>query len=254
VSIQDSITTLKTLQVLDLRIAKLEEELSTERVSIDEKSERHLALVTHAAKLESTLSLMEGTKGELNGELRQHLVLVEKSREKMTRCRNEKEANAAQREVEEVRRLCRERETEISKLAGLIDDGRIDLAKVEAEREEVASQIDETHGEATAKVRELQTVLDEQLKKRAEAMSQLSSLMQRRYEAVQKKRGTGAAALIDGSCTACHISLSPMLYQEIMRLQELHECPSCHRLLYLAEKGSADDPNAVAAPDPHAES
>ena len=166
----------------------------------------------------------------------------------MARCRNEKEANAAQREVEEVRRLCRERETEITKLTGLIEDGRADLARVELEREEVAGQIDETQGEATAKVRELQAVFDELLKKRAEAMSQLSPIMQRRYEAVQKKRGTGAAALIDGSCTACHISLSPMLYQEIMRLQELHECPSCHRLLYLAEKGSADDPNAISAP------
>lgn len=247
-SIQASITTLKTLHVLDSRIAKLEAELSTERVSIDEKSERHIALATHAAKIAGTIDGMEGTKGELNGELRQHLALGEKSREKMARCRNEREANAAQREVEEVRRLCRERESEITKLTGLIEDARADLAKIDTEREEVGGQIDETQGEATAKVRELQGTLEVELKKRAEVLDQLPPGLRRQYVAVQKKRGSGVAALIDGSCTACHISLSPMIYQEIMREQELHQCPSCLRLLFLAEKGSSDDPNAVAAP------
>jgi len=240
VSIQASITTLKTLQVLDGRIGKLEAELSVERVGIDEKSERHLALVAHVAKIESTIAGMEGTKGELNSELRQHLLLVDKSREKMTRCRNEREANAVQRELEEIRRLTRDRELEIQKLTGLIEDARADLAKIEEERLSVAGQIDETQGEATAKVRELQESLIEQQAKRTKAMESLASSMVRKYEAVTKVRGTGAAAAVAGGCSACHIQLSPMLYQEILREQELHQCPNCHRILYVSHAAPED--------------
>lgn len=237
-SIQASITTLKTLQVLDGRIGKIQAELSVERVGIDEKSERHLGLVAHAAKIESIMAAMEGTKAELNSELRQHMQLVDKSREKMTRCRNEREANAVQRELEEIRRLTRDRELEIQKLTGLIEDARADLTKVEEERTTVASQIDETEGEATAKVRELQENLLDQQEKRRQAMATLPSTMIRKYEAVQKVRGTGAAGIIGGSCTACHIHVSPMLWQEIQRLQELHQCPNCHRILYKEEAPS----------------
>lgn len=231
-SIQASIATLKTIEVVDIRIQKLEVELQEKRVNMDEKSERHVTLVTKIANLESAVDRMEGTRQELNVEYRQLNVQVEKSREKMTRCRNEREANAAQRELEDIRRLARDREFEIEKIAGLIDDARADLAKVEAERAEIASQIDETQGAASESVRALETALAEQVAKRDKALEGLSRVWRGRYEAVCKRRGSGVAAVVGGSCAACHIELSPMIYQEIMRLQELFQCPSCLRILY----------------------
>ncbi len=199
---------------------------------MDEKSERHVELVTRIANLESIIEKMEGTKNELHQEQRQLTIQVDKSREKMARCRNEKEANAVQRELEEIRRLTRDRDFEIQKLSGLIDDARADLAKIEGERQEIASQIDETQGEASKKVHDIENTLAEQVNKRTKALEGLAPQLRRRYEVVVAKRGIGAAAVKKGSCSTCHIELSPMQYQEIMRLQELSECPSCHCILY----------------------
>lgn len=249
VSIQASIQTLQTLQVLDSKISKLEGELGNEKSGMDEKTERHVALVAQVARLEKTIDGMEGTKHELNTELRQHMLLVDKAREKMARCRNEREANAATRELEEIRRMYRDRELEIQKLAGLIEDGRADLAKVDEERESIGSQIDETGGEAAEKVKSLSLALQEESAKREQAMSLLGDAMRRRYIAVRNRRGSGSAAVVDGSCTACHISLSPMLYQEIMRQTELHECPSCHRILYYSETAPSATAGNEAADD-----
>jgi uncharacterized protein len=235
VSIQNSIAILKTLQVLDSRIQEIEAELSGERVNMDEKAERHVTLVTKIANLETAVDSMEATRNELHGELRQLNVQVDKSREKMARCRNEREANAAQRELEEIRRLYRERELEIQKLSGLIDEAQADLAKVDAERSGIAEQIDETQGAAVEKVRELEARLAEQLEKKEKALSGLSRSIRGRYETVSKRKGSGVAMAIDGTCSACHIEISPMIYQEIMRLQELFSCPSCHRILYYSE-------------------
>jgi len=235
VSIQPSFAILQTLQVVDQRIAKLEAELSTERAGISDKAERHAAVVSRIAQIEAMIIVMEGTRSELNQELRQHLIQVDKAREKMARCRNEREANAAQRETEEVRRLSREREVEIQKLAGLITDARADVAVLEQERSEVVGQIDETEGQAALKVRETEARLAELRGKRDAALSQLPATVQGRYKAVHARRGSGTAAVIDGSCAACHISLSPMLYQEMMRMQEFFQCASCLRLLYVTE-------------------
>jgi predicted nucleic acid-binding Zn-ribbon protein len=70
---------------------------------------------------------------------------------------------------------------------------------------------------------------------------------------VTKRRGTGVAAAIDGSCSACHIELSPMIYQEIKRVTELHVCPSCHRILYYSESASEADARAKAAAEAEAD-
>ncbi len=245
-SIQASFATLKTLQVVDARIVVMQSEVEEERAKMDEKSERHVALVTQIANLEGIVESMESTKTELNGELRQLNVQIEKSREKMTRCRNEKEANAASREMEEIRRLCRDREIEISKLGGFMEDASVDLKKVEEERIAIAGQIDETQGAQATRVRELEKNLEEEIKKRGDALATLTPLVQRRYEAVCKKRGTGSAAVVKGGCAACHIELSPMVYQEIMRLKELFQCPSCLRFLYYEVPASADERAAAS--------
>lgn len=240
-SIQASIAILKTLEVVDARIRQLVSELSEQRQNMDDKSERHATLLTKVATLEDAINTMEGTRNELQGELRQLNVQVDKAREKMARCRNEREANAAQRELEEIRRLHREREFEIQKLVGLIDEASADLTRVEEERGTIASQIDESQGEASEKVRATEASLAEQTKKREGAIRELPPNLRARYEWVVKHKGSGVAAAIGGSCSACHISISPMTYQEIMRLQELHQCASCHRILYYAESTSSDE-------------
>src|SRR5690242_15993281 len=99
---------------------------------------------------------MDKTRGILYGELRQLTVQVDKAREKMARCRNEREANAASREMEELRRIQRERENEIQKLVGLGDEGRADLETVQAQLEELAREIGDNDASLGAKMGDLE--------------------------------------------------------------------------------------------------
>jgi uncharacterized protein len=221
VSIQASFAILQTLHVVDQRIGKLEVKLGSERAGISDKSERHAALLARVAKIESIIVTMEGTRNELNQELRQHLNQVDKAREKMTRCRNEKEANAAQREMEEVRRMSKEREMELQKLVGLITDARADVQAMESERLEVSSHIDETEGLAAVRVRELEADLAEQKKKRQTALGQLPASVQSRYLAVHNRRGSGTAAIVDGTCVACHIISGIDAHAGVLPVREL---------------------------------
>ena len=60
----------------------------------------------------------------------------------------------------------------------------------------------------------------------------MSPPCRRRYDSILAQKGTAIARALKGQCTACHIELSPMLYQNIMRLEEVSTCPSCLRILY----------------------
>jgi predicted nucleic acid-binding Zn-ribbon protein len=62
----------------------------------------------------------------------------------------------------------------------------------------------------------------------------------RRYEMIRKRKGTALAWTRDGTCSACHIRLQPMLFQKLLRADEFGQCPSCNRILYFRPAGQAE--------------
>jgi len=264
VSIRDQIATLKSLSALDAGIAAIQADLDKERAGIGEKVGQIQGLGAKIERLLEGVRAMETTRNELLSEMRQTSTLLERSREKMMRCRNEREANAVQRELEELRRLFRERDVETQKLVGLIDEARLDLDKSAAERDEITTQLGQTEGHSSGRVKDLELQLAAELEKRRELLVSADKILIRKYDAVRQRRGSGIAIAADGRCSACNISLPPMLYQRIMQVAELYQCPSCQRILYFrpsvaasaddaspadeAEGGAADDAASGATP------
>ncbi len=53
----------------------------------------------------------------------------------------------------------------------------------------------------------------------------------KRYEAIRRKRQPAIALLDGNSCSRCRIVLPRIRLSEIVRLEQVHECSSCKRLL-----------------------
>jgi uncharacterized protein len=242
VSISQQIVILKSLSQIDATLSRLQADLAAERTKNEGRLSRKAELTSRTQSIEWAVKEMEKTRQELVLELRQVATQVDKAREKLTRCRNEKEANAATRELEELRRIHREREKEIEKLDGLIADGRADVAKAASERDAVLAELGETADAAKTRLKELEDEIALALAEREKRAVGADKQILRRYDAVRSKRGSGLSEILNGTCVACHISISPMLYQQIMRQQELHACPSCHRILYFLPASAADGP------------
>lgn len=249
-SIRDQITTLKSLSALDAGIAVIQADLDKERAGIGEKVTQVQGLGLKIERLLESVRAMEATRNDLLSEMRQTSALLERSREKMMRCRNEREANAVQRELEELRRLFRERETETQKLVGLIDEARQDLDKSAAERDGITTDLGLTEGASTGRVHELEARLATELASRQTLLAGTDKGLIRKYDAVRTRRGSGLSAAALGRCSTCNISLPPMLYQRIMQGAELFQCPSCQRILYFTPpevEAEAAPPAPVAA-------
>jgi predicted nucleic acid-binding Zn-ribbon protein len=175
---------------------------------------------------------MERTRNDLMGELRQMALQIDRSREKLSRCRTEREANAAQRELEELRKLYRDREQDIEKLELLIGQAREESVSVSSERGSLASDLGENQTDVMGRLAESESALNKKNDERAALVKKVDPALYRRYEMIRKRKGTAIASTANGTCSACHMQLQPMLFQKLIRGDEFGQCPSCNRILY----------------------
>jgi len=218
VTIEAQIEALECLGSLDAELANLTEDLAREKEGLQQKISRLSELTRRLESSQASFGEMDRTRGELLAEIRQMNVQIERSREKHTRCRNEKETIAVQRELEELRKLLRDREVEVERLNQLTDQARLDIESIEAPALERCSSLEQSIGQK------------ETLRKGF--VSKVRPQTYRKYELIRKRRGSAIAHTSDGTCSACHISIPPMQFQQLMRQSDFDICPNCNRLLY----------------------
>jgi uncharacterized protein len=248
VNIQSQIDALETLAAADEELAKLEAELEAERLVLGDKRGQLEGLDQKLTSMTTNIGDMERLRNELTTEARQMSLQMDRSREKLARCRTEREVNAAQREVEELRKLYRDRETEIQRLAGLIDQARTDSQGLHAQRQSVSSDLGQSAGATETKMGQLDRTASGMRARREMLVKDVPPVLYRRYEMVRKRRGSGLSHTTEGTCSACHIQLNPMLFQVLRRGEGFDQCPSCQRLLYFKKPEKTESAPAGSAP------
>ena len=239
-SIQTQIDALEGLSVLDTARAELEAELQKEKAQLGDKHVHVTALQGKLDSISESLRQMERVRNELVTEARQTGVQMERSREKLSRSRSEREVNAAQREVEELRKLFRDREIEIQKLNALIDQAHEDASSTRSQHETLASEIGSSAGAVRSRVSELEQHIAANTTARLEFSKVLPAPLFRKYEMIRGRRGSAVCHTTDGTCSVCHMSLPPMLFQVLRREHKLDQCPHCNRILYYKEPRAAE--------------
>jgi predicted nucleic acid-binding Zn-ribbon protein len=175
-------------------------------------------------------------------------IQVERSREKLARCRNEREANAAQREVEELRKLYRDREIELEKLDGLIQQGRGEFDQVTEQHGAVSGDLGSSESDSITRIATSEEELVRKQADREVIVQKIKPDLYRRYEMIRKRKGTALAWTRDGTCSACHIRLQPMLFQKLLRADDFGQCPSCNRILYFRPAGQTEADSQSGGP------
>lgn len=231
-TILEQISLLEELSRLDEDVRQAESELGLAREGLEDKRKDLDQTSSRIVVDKERLTTLEKTRNDLYIDLRSMTSQVEKSREKLSRSRNERESMAAQREMEELRKLIRDREVEIEKLTSLaeqvkqsIHDGETRVTSVEAAIEGTSEGAQRT---ITTRSADRETLLT----RRAEISKALPPTLYRRYESIRSKRPRAIAQTSDGTCNGCHIGVSPMMFQKLLRREEFEQCPNCRRILY----------------------
>jgi uncharacterized protein len=232
VSIREQIPFLEELSAIDVEVRRIDEQLEKHQKGLSGMQTDLRALEDRLKVDRETLSEMERTRSELGAELRQMTQQIERSREKLARARNERESNAAQRELEELRKLHRDREEEIERLNSASDAARTAINDAEGKRSALAGELEGSQEGVTSSIGELEAERKVRMEARAKVVAKLPSMLYRRYESIRTRRPVAIAKTIDGTCLGCHMSVPPMMFQKMRRLDEFEQCPQCKRILY----------------------
>jgi len=247
VTIQAQIENLENLAALDVELKELRDAVKQERQGLDAKRSTLASLEERLARSQKNSGDMDKLRGDLMGEVRQMSIQVERSREKLSRCRTEREANAAQREIEELRKLYRDREIEVEKLDGFLEQARVDMAQVTTERDALLAELASVEGDTVGRLAQGDAAVAEKEAIRAGLVANVPPVLYRRYEMIRGRRGTAISSTTDGTCSACHMRLPPMLFQGLTRENKFEQCPSCNRILYY-RPGVTSDSSESGAP------
>ncbi|HET8932159.1 MAG TPA: C4-type zinc ribbon domain-containing protein [Polyangiales bacterium] len=159
-----------------------------------------------------------------------------KSKAKGARVRNTREADAVERELDTIRRLMKERETERDSLRDAIGKRRASVEKHAREFAELEKFAAEEQAKADTRLAELTAVRERILTGRSELVPKVPADVLRRYEMIRAKRqGMGMAAIKDSTCSGCFVALTPQQVIAIKRGDEFAQCPRCLRILYAPE-------------------
>lgn len=225
-------TQLGLLATVDASLKEVDEELTTAKANVTSLDAAIEALKTKLAGKGSESSRLEVLQKEAMMEARSMNLQLDQSREKLSRSRTEREVNAVQRELEELRRLMRDREVEAERLgkeleqiAQAAEATQTELTKLEADRAELS-------GAANARIGELETRRTALQAERETLSKGLPVALFRKYDTIRQKRGTGVATTTTGNCSACNIALPPQLFHRLRREPLIEQCQSCNRLIF----------------------
>ena len=93
----------------------------------------------------------------------------------------------------------------------------------------VLSRAKEERAERTP---ELQKEIDRLNPIRQSQWSTVNSLHHGRYQGLRDKRRAVLASIVERQCSACHMSISSQVVNEVRAQRRVHTCRSCGRFLY----------------------
>ena len=166
-------------------------------------------------------------------------------RMRMNRIKNIKELQAVQREIDQIKQNNSVLEEEIIQIMEDIDGIKKQIESKESELSALHEEWQTKQQALSAEIASLDAAVSEAMARRQGIATQVAGDLISRYELIFSRRGGMAVVEVAaGICQGCHMNIPPQLWNEIIKGEKVHLCPSCQRILYfkpepLAEASSA---------------
>lgn len=242
-TIPEQIRTLEELAAVDAVIRSLDDQIKLERGGLGDLKGKLKTIEDKLNTDRTTAAANEKMRGELHQDIRTMNGQIEHSRDKLARSRTERETNAVTREMEELRKLLKDRDTEMDRLAAEAEMLRGRIADAEGEVATLQGQLQSTEGDINSKLGQLESERAARATEREVVVKRLPPVLYRRYEQIRLKRGVALASTTDGTCRACHMALPPQLFHRLRREPVIEQCQSCNRLIYFLAPKAGDAPS-----------
>lgn len=231
--IKETLTTLAALQFAENQIQVIERELTDVDARVNALNCQISEFETRLTESRKDLESLKKSYRDGESEVRSTESRIEQSNSKLRSVKTNKEYQSMLKEIDELKAKRSSIEDGMLETLERIERGEASIKTMEADFADLSAEIKEKASEimSNAEVRRIER--EEAWEERDAIFGKLDTKLQAMYVKVRDKSGgIGVAAVEDGVCQVCRMNIPPQLFIELMRMDQLIQCPSCQRLVY----------------------
>lgn len=232
------------LQEIDLKIKKLETEKTTAPQRLNALKNNLVIREEELKQLNEQLAEVKKRKIDIEDELEMETVRLNKSQQKLTSIKTNREYQALLKEIEEIKKANKTREDEIIAAMEELTTIETSIKIKKCETDDIQKEIDAEQAHLIQIEAELNGQLDIIMNERDVVIKDIRQDLLSRYHFLRDKRGgIVVVSVTRGVCNGCHMNIPPQLFNELLRDEKIHYCPTCQRLIYAKTNDKNDDNN-----------
>jgi predicted nucleic acid-binding Zn-ribbon protein len=226
------------LQNTDTNIRRLKKAIKTipeRRAEVEEEYERHAFEIR---ELENTKAAAHAKHGELDKQIAEAKHNLEKAERDLKASQNQKQYEASMRAADTVNKEIAELETKLEENNTAVEEAD----KALAERAEEAATLEADRTKALSQFEKMvkgqHAELELETKKRAELFATLPKNYAGVYDRLSSRSrdGVAVAEVKNNACSSCFMALRPQVALDIKTSNNVINCESCGRILYIMDK------------------
>jgi uncharacterized protein len=158
---------------------------------------------------------------------------IVRSRQRMSEVKNNKEYQAMNKEIEELKKDISSKEDQMLEIMERIESFSAQLKQEEKVLAELKQKMELDRGELLEQSEKVNEQLDRFEAAQQKVREKLeASLLKRCDSLFQRHSGIAVAAVESGVCQVCHMNIPPQKFIELQRDENIFNCPHCHRFIY----------------------
>lgn len=237
-SLKEQLKALEQIQEIDLKIDSLRKNKGTLPAALK-------ALDDQIGKISASASIKKTSLAELEKMQRQTTAAMELNKDRITRStsrlesvQNSQEFQAAQKEIEQLRKQKDSLDEQTKKSAVDGEAIRAALGEFDAQIAKFKEERDAQAAMLTGQTGKMEEEISVLMAERSKHSPNVEARLLIQYDKVRAARaGLGIVPAIAGRCKGCNMMVPPQQFNEIQRGSALHSCPSCHRVLFVPGAG-----------------
>lgn len=230
---KEQIDNLRELQEVDLEIDRIDAAITTGDEELQIQREAISLLQGAISEYREKLALGAERRQHLETEIQEAQALIKDRQNKMMKVQTNREYQSLLKEIEDAKNANRQREEE---LVRLLEQGEFLQKKDEEQSALLAAEelgLSEQTARREAEAVKLAAKRQKMTKDREAKAKKIKADLLRKYELIRAKRdGLAMAGVNRGVCYGCYMNVPPQLYNELLREDKMHICPTCNRMLY----------------------
>ena len=224
------------LQKTDTNLRRLKQAIESaekRRAEIEQEFEQHAFSIREVQNRRDTL---HAERAELEKQIAENKTYLERADRNLKHAQNQKEYETAMRETDAIQKQIAAFETKIVEKMTAVEEVDKELTERAEEIENLDGKRDAALKEFDAKIAKERSEFTSLTKKRAEAFSTVPTRLASIYDrlAQRSRDGIAVAEVVNGSCSACFMSLRPQILLEVRQGNTIITCESCTRIMYIA--------------------